>query len=79
METQANILDKASKGTHQAVDKVTELAQPAGEWLSDKGEQLKGMQEKLVNGTVTYVKQHPYASAGIALATGLLITKWLKR
>lgn len=66
-------LDKVTSAAHRAVDKVANAAAPAEGWIREKGSALKEKEEELVGNVVTYVREHPVASLGIAMAAGFLI------
>lgn len=74
-ETSTNdrTLDKVTSAAHRAVDKVANAAAPAEGWIRDKGNVLMQKEEELVGNVVTYVREHPVASLGIAMAAGFLI------
>jgi len=64
-------MDRVASGAHQAVDKLA----GAVETLGVKGEQLKNAQARAVEQCRGYVRDHPAASLGIALAAGFLLSR----
>ena len=76
IESNAQSMEKKlSAGAHQAVDKMAQAAAPAAEWLEDQSQNLKEFQEKSLDVTTKYLRQHPFASLGMAVASGFLLHK----
>jgi len=63
---------------HQAVDKAVSMAEAPAEWLSRKGEDLKGTQAKMLTDARDYVLASPLKAVGIALVAGLLIGRFMR-
>lgn len=72
-------VDRMASGAHAAVDTVAGAATHAAETLDVKGEQLKGAQKKLVESAQEYMRDHPAASLGIAMAAGYVLSRLLSR
>ena len=70
-------VDRFASGAHQAVDKIASAAGQAAETLGVKGEQLKKLQAQALDQARGYVREHPVASVGIAIAAGYLLSKLL--
>lgn len=70
-------LDHVVSGAHGAVDRVGEAAAHAASALGEKGDQLNVSGKKLVERAGSYVREHPVASLGIAVATGYLLSRLL--
>ena len=73
-------VDRLAFGAHKAVDKIAGAATQAADALEVKGEQLKGVQVRVMDECRGYVREHPVASLGIALAVvGTRITSVIER
>ena len=70
-------LARLSDTAQQTMGRVSEYASQAASRLSDRGEAL--MQSRAVESTRSYVREHPVAAIGIAIAVGLLISKLTSR
>lgn len=66
-------LDKLTTAAHRAVDKAASAAAPAEGWIREKSSALVLKEEELVTNVMTYVREHPVASLGMAAAAGFLI------
>lgn len=66
-------LDKVTSAAHRAVDKVANVAAPAEGWIREKSGVIVQKEEELVANVVSYVREHPVASLGIAMAAGFLV------
>jgi ElaB/YqjD/DUF883 family membrane-anchored ribosome-binding protein len=73
-------IERASQGAHRAVDRATEAAASvAGRFgdtvdqLAEKRDQLMELPENWMEGAREYVREHPFAAVGIALAAGYLM------
>jgi ElaB protein len=71
-------IEHVAKIAHQAVDKVADVAGPGADWLSEKGHSLKATRQKLAADTGEYVAAHPWKSLGFALATGFIISRFIR-
>jgi len=77
METtgaQKQRLETLSKTAHDTVDRAAEAASQVAERWGEKAEELMALQENWVEGAREYVKEHPFAALGIALAAGYLLS-----
>jgi len=72
-------LSRLSDTAHQTMGRVSQAASQAASRLSDKGLELYDMQSEYVETARTYVRQHPIAAIGIAIAIGLLISRLTSR
>jgi ElaB/YqjD/DUF883 family membrane-anchored ribosome-binding protein len=70
-------IDKVAAMAHEAVDKAAGAAMPAADWLAEKSESLDAKQKKLMADTCSYVSANPLKSIGIALVTGLLLSRFI--
>ncbi len=73
-------IERASQGAHRAVDRAAEaVSSVAGrfgetvEQLAEKRDELMELPETWMEGAREYVREHPFASVGIALAAGYLL------
>ncbi len=66
-------LERITSSAHQAVDKIAQAANQAVETLDEKSKHVKETQVELADSFRHYVKEHPGASVGLAIATGFLI------
>ncbi|WP_090581060.1 YqjD family protein [Nitrosomonas sp. Nm58] len=68
-------VDKASEYAHKAADKVTDVTHQAMDKLGEKGEQLKNMEERMMNDFTDYTRKHPLKAVAIAAGVGFLLSK----
>jgi ElaB/YqjD/DUF883 family membrane-anchored ribosome-binding protein len=73
-------IERVSQGAHHAVDRATEAASSvAGRFgdtvdqLAEKRDELMELPETWMEDAREYVRAHPFASVGIALAAGYLL------
>ena|SRR6476661_3411456 len=81
-----NIADKASQGlsrlsatAQQTMDRVTDAATQAAGRLSERGQELWEMRGEAADTARSYVRAHPIATIGIAIAIGLVISRLTAR
>jgi ElaB/YqjD/DUF883 family membrane-anchored ribosome-binding protein len=72
-------IEQIAHKAHQAVDSAVEAATPTAEWLSEHGEELQASQKRLVSDACNYVSAHPIKSLGIAVLTGYVLGRILRR
>jgi ElaB/YqjD/DUF883 family membrane-anchored ribosome-binding protein len=84
--TVEKIAEQASAGlsrlqdtAQQTMGRVTDYASQAASRLSDKSQELMDMQGRALEQTRSYVREHPVAAIGIAIAVGLLISRLTSR
>jgi ElaB/YqjD/DUF883 family membrane-anchored ribosome-binding protein len=70
-------VDRMATSAHEAVDKVAGVAAHAAEALGVKGDQIKTAEEKLVESAREYMRQHPVATLGVAVAAGFVLSRLL--
>ena len=82
--TAERLADQASAGlarlsdtAQQTMGRVSDFAAQTAERWGEKGNEL--MQSRAVEQARSYVRQHPVAAIGIAIAVGLLISKLTSR
>ncbi len=69
-------LDQIVSGAHVAVDRAGVAAAHAAEALGVKGDQLNVSGKRIVDHAGVYVREHPVASLGMAVAAGYFLS-WL--
>jgi len=81
METTASKqqVDRLSQTAHQSVDRAAQAASSVADRVSEKYEELHAMQEDWVEAGREYVKEHPVAAIGMALAAGYLLSMLMRR
>jgi ElaB/YqjD/DUF883 family membrane-anchored ribosome-binding protein len=67
-------VDRLSQGAHDAVDRAAQAASSVAERFGEKSDELWEMQENWVEGAREYVREHPVAALGIALAAGYILS-----
>jgi len=70
-------LDHLVSGAHGAVDSAGVAATHAAETLGVKGDRLNESGKRIVERASGYVREHPVASLGMAVATGYLLSRLL--
>ena len=70
-------LSRLSDTAQQTMGRVGELASQTASRLSDRGRDL--MESRYAQSARSYVREHPIAAIGIAIAVGLLISKLTSR
>ena len=72
--TQKQTIDRLSQSAHQGVDRAATAANAVAERIGEKADQWVDMQETWVEGARDYVREHPFAALGIAVAAGYLFS-----
>jgi ElaB/YqjD/DUF883 family membrane-anchored ribosome-binding protein len=67
-------IERLSSGAHHAVDRLAQAACAAAEQIGHRGTELRAMQEEWTESARECVRRHPFASVGIALGVGLLLS-----
>ncbi|MBA4742899.1 MAG: hypothetical protein H2060_09365 [Azoarcus sp.] len=75
----APAIEQIAQKAHQAVDSAVEAATPTAQWLAEHGDELQASQRRLVSDTCNYVSAHPLKSLGIAVLTGYVLGRILRR
>lgn len=68
-------IDKLSSAAEEAAEKIASVTSQATEVLGEKGEQLKELEEQLMEDARDYIREHPITSMGIALAAGFMLSQ----
>jgi ElaB/YqjD/DUF883 family membrane-anchored ribosome-binding protein len=72
-------LDELQHTAQQTVNRVTQAASEAAQRLSAHGDELWALQDRAMQNTRSYVRAHPIAAIGIAIAIGLLLSRLTSR
>lgn len=70
-------VDRMTSGAHDVVDRVAGVATQAAQTLGVTGKKLKDAEQRVAKGARGYLREHPVASLGIALATGYVLSRLL--
>ncbi len=70
-------LDNAVNTAHEAVDKISAATSQAAEALSEKGQQIKNAEKRMMDNCSGYIRDNPISSIGIAVAAGFLLSSLL--
>jgi ElaB/YqjD/DUF883 family membrane-anchored ribosome-binding protein len=81
-----NVADKATESlgrltetAQQAMERLSDVASQTANRLSEKGQELWDMRGEAADQARSYVREHPIATIGIAIAIGLLISRLTSR
>ena len=72
-------IDRLSSGAHDVVERASGAAVMAAEQLGAKSQELLAARDQWMNATRGYVKEHPLAALGVALAAGYLLSRLTSR
>src|SRR5580765_8562721 len=70
-------VDRITSGAHDVADQVSSAATQAAKQLRVSSKKLQKMEKRLEKSARGYVRQHPVASVGIALAAGYVVARLL--
>jgi ElaB/YqjD/DUF883 family membrane-anchored ribosome-binding protein len=70
-------VDRITSGAHDVADQVSSAATQAAKQLRVSSKKLQKMEKRLAKDARGYVRQHPLASLGIALAAGYVVSRVL--
>jgi ElaB/YqjD/DUF883 family membrane-anchored ribosome-binding protein len=71
-------IERASGTAHQAIDRVAETASAYAERFGEKAEEWLEMKDNWVEGARDYVREHPIAALGIAVAAGYVLSMLMR-
>lgn len=74
-----NAIDKLADHAAIAEQKVRSTAASSSETISEKTEQAKKAANKTASDVQAFAKENPWTTAGIAFATGALVSALLRR
>ena len=77
--SQKQQVDRLSQTAHQGIDRAAQAASSVAERVGEKYEELYAMQEDWVDAGREYVREHPVAAIGMALAAGYLLSMLMRR
>jgi ElaB/YqjD/DUF883 family membrane-anchored ribosome-binding protein len=75
--TEQNI-ERATDTAHEAVDRVAQTAAAYAERFGEKAEEWLEMKDNWVEGARDYVREHPIAALGIAVAAGYVLSMLMR-
>ena len=70
-------VDRMTSGANNVADQVSGAATQAAKQLRVSGKKLQKMEKRLEKSTRGYVREHPVASLGMALAAGYVVARLL--
>jgi ElaB/YqjD/DUF883 family membrane-anchored ribosome-binding protein len=70
-------IDRLTSTAHDAVERAASTAATAADTLGVKGRQLLEARDEWMDTTRVYVREHPIAALGVALAAGYLLSRIL--
>jgi ElaB/YqjD/DUF883 family membrane-anchored ribosome-binding protein len=68
-------IDHLRGSAHQTVDQAADAASTAADRMSARGEEWIAMRDEWMDATRGYVREHPLAALGMALAAGYLLSR----
>ena len=72
-------LGRISETAQHAMDTLSQAASQAAERLSAHSEELWALQGRAADTTRSYIREHPLATIGIAIAIGVLLSRLTSR
>jgi ElaB/YqjD/DUF883 family membrane-anchored ribosome-binding protein len=70
-------IDRLSSTAHDAVERGTRAAAMAADSIGARGRELLDARDQWMDTTRVYVREHPLAALGVALAAGYLLSRIL--
>jgi ElaB/YqjD/DUF883 family membrane-anchored ribosome-binding protein len=67
-------IDRLSEGAHRVVDEAANRAGAIADRFGEKADELMEMKEDWLDAGRDYVREHPVAALGIAVAAGYLLS-----
>jgi ElaB/YqjD/DUF883 family membrane-anchored ribosome-binding protein len=71
-------VDRISQSAHEAVDRATQAASSVADRFGEKYDEFYAMQQDWVEAGREYVREHPVAAIGMALAAGYLLSMLMR-
>lgn len=71
-------IDRASSTAHEAIDRATQTASQYAERFGEKAEEWLELKDNWVEGAREYVREHPVAALGIAVAAGYVLSMLMR-
>jgi ElaB/YqjD/DUF883 family membrane-anchored ribosome-binding protein len=72
-------MSRLSESAHEMRGRVQQVASQAAGRLGERGRELMELEGRAVEVARTYIREHPVAAIGIAIAIGLIISKLTSR
>jgi ElaB/YqjD/DUF883 family membrane-anchored ribosome-binding protein len=71
-------IERVSSTAHDAVDRVAQTASQYAERFGEQAEALMEMKDNWVEGARDYVREHPIAALGMAVAAGYVLSMLMR-
>jgi ElaB/YqjD/DUF883 family membrane-anchored ribosome-binding protein len=71
-------IERASDKAHDTVDRVAQTASAYAERFGEQAEALLEMKDNWIEGAREYVREHPVAALGIAVAAGYVLSMLMR-
>ena len=71
-------IERASSTAHDAIDRATQTASAYAERFGEKAEEWLELKDTWVEGAREYVREHPVAALGIAVAAGYVLSMLMR-
>lgn len=71
-------VDRISQAAHDTVERATQAASSVADRFGEKYDELYAMQEDWMESGREYVREHPVAAIGMALAAGYLLSMLMR-
>jgi ElaB/YqjD/DUF883 family membrane-anchored ribosome-binding protein len=71
-------IDRMSSTAHETVDRVAQTAAAYAESFGERAEEFMEMKDNWVEGAREYVREHPVAALGIAVAAGYVLSMLMR-
>jgi ElaB/YqjD/DUF883 family membrane-anchored ribosome-binding protein len=68
-------IERVSGSAHEAVDRAAAVAKSAANRMGEINQQVMTAKDEWIDTTRGYVREHPLAALGIALAVGYLLSR----
>jgi ElaB/YqjD/DUF883 family membrane-anchored ribosome-binding protein len=78
LDKAAPAVERAAGAVHRTIDKATEAAIPAAEWVRRSGRQLANRSSQLTDSARGHIRARPLAAVAGALAIGFLAAKLMR-
>ena len=71
-------IERVSSTAHDTVDRVAQTASQYAERFGEQAEALMEMKDNWVEGARDYVREHPVAALGMAVAAGYVLSMLMR-
>lgn len=68
-------VSRATSGAHRLVDRISDSTSRMSQRIEQTANRLKDREQRMVAASSGYVREHPFRSAGLALAAGFLVSQ----